>query len=173
MNVVTALNEAYVPYTYVMLYSLFENNKNSKIQVFLLQEGLSRETRDRLEQLGNRYRNEIRLIEMDRGIFDERLLSTHEWSMETCFRLAMNNVLPEGLDRLIYLDGDMIINKDISDLYDRPFAHGKHLIVTHDMTMTPDSGEVYGHLHTEVFNRLIRENKYFNAGPLIWRSRFL
>lgn len=172
MNVVTALNEKYVPYTYVMLFSLFEKN-SEKSCVYLLQDDLSEKSKEELRKLCDKYGNEVCFIQMDRNIFDERLLATHDWSMETCFRLAMNDVLPGDLDRLIYLDGDMIINKDISDLYHMEFAEGKHLIATHDMTMTPDSGAVYGDLHTEVFNRLIRDNKYFNAGMILMDYSYL
>ncbi|MCR5099525.1 MAG: glycosyltransferase family 8 protein [Lachnospiraceae bacterium] len=167
MNVVSALNDKYVPYTYVMLYSLFENNRSRDIAVYLLQADLSDASKKDLSELAEGYGNEMHFVKMDRDAFDDRLLATHDWSMETCFRLAMNDVLPADLDRVIYLDGDMIINKDISPLYDMAFKNDKHLIVTHDMTMTPDSGEVYGDLHTEVFNRLIRENKYFNAGMIL------
>ena len=173
MNVVSALNDTYVPYTYVMLSSLFKNNKKTSIDVYLLEADLGERSMERLSLLAKAFGNEIHFVQMDRDSFDERLLATHEWSMETCFRLAMNDVLPADLDRVIYLDGDMIINRDISDLYERPFPAKKHLIVTHDMTMTPDSGEVYGELHTEVFNRLIRENKYFNAGMILMDFAYL
>gem|GEM_PF-425582 len=173
INVVSALNDKYVPYTYVMLYSLFENNPGRDIAVYLLQADLSDTSMADLTGLADGYGNEMHFVKMDRDSFDDRLLATHDWSMETCFRLAMNDVLPKDLDRVIYLDGDMIINRDISDLYDMPFTGDSHLIVTHDMTMTPDSGEVYGELHTEVFNRLIRENKYFNAGMILMDFRWL
>ncbi len=172
MNVVTALNENYVPYTYVMLFSLFENNSRH-IHVYLLQENLSDASKEALQKLCLNYNNEISFVEMHSEDFDERLLATKEWSMETCFRLAMNDVLPKGLDRVIYLDGDMIINKDISDLYDKEFSAGKHLIVTHDMTMTPDSDDVYGKLHTDVFRKMIRNNQYFNAGMILMDFSYL
>ena len=172
-NVVSALNDRYVPYTYVMLYSLFKNNPAAHIRVYLLESDVSDSSMERLDALAGRYDNEINYIKMDDSMFDERLLDAGDWSMETCYRLAMNDVLPKDLDRVIYLDGDMIINADISDLYEMRFERDRHLVVTHDMTMTPDSGEVYGELHTEVFNKLIRENSYFNAGMILMDMEYL
>ncbi len=173
MNVATALNDAYAPYTYVMLYSLFENNKREEICVYLLGKDLSEESLNTMHSLAEQYSNEIIYIHMDEDSFDKRLLQNHEWPMETCFRLQLNDVLKDDIDRLIYLDGDMIINGDITELYYMPFDDGKHLIVTHDMTMTPNSDETHGYLHTEVFRKMIWENEYFNAGMILMDFSYL
>ena len=172
MNIASSLNDKYAPYTYVMLSSLFKNNSDSKIDVYLLEADLSEESKRRFKELSDEYGNTVHFVKMDREAFGEKLPFV-DWPMETAFRLAMNDTLPQGLDRILYLDGDMIVNKSISDLYYRPFDDGCHLIVTHDMTMTPDSLDVYGDLHTEIFNRMIRDNKYFNAGMILMDFAYL
>jgi lipopolysaccharide biosynthesis glycosyltransferase len=43
------------------------------------------------------------------------------FSVETYFRLEIQDVLPKDIDRVLYLDIDMIVNKDISDLYELDF----------------------------------------------------
>ena len=40
MNICTAADEYYVSYLYVMLYSLFENNGDAEIYVYLLNDAL-------------------------------------------------------------------------------------------------------------------------------------
>ena len=173
MNIASALNDAYVTYTYVMLFSLFQNNSEEDIHVFLLQKDLTEESKKYLNDLADTFSNEIIYIQMDESDFDPRFLQNHEWPMETCFRLRLNDVIPDDVDRLLYLDGDMIVNKNISTFYETPFEEGKHLVVTHDMTMTPDSDATHGHLHTELFRRMILENAYFNAGMILMDFAFL
>lgn len=173
INIASALNEDYVPYTYTMLYSLLENHKEeTRVRVFLLCNDLREDSKKKLEDLAKNYDSEIVFLTPDSSAFDSKMLEQGEWSIETLYRLQLFDLLPGNVDRILYLDGDMIINRDISQLYGMDFA-SSHLIVTHDMTMTPESGPVYGHLHSEHFNQMIRENRYFNAGMILMDARYL
>ena len=172
INVATSLNEGYTPYTYVMLYSLFKNNTEHEFTVYLLTDGLSEESKRDFGALCARYHGRLIYLTVDPRVFGDRLLGSGEWTKEACFRLALFDLLPDDAERLIYLDGDIIVNKNIGPLYSKDFKD-KHLLVCHDMTMTPDSEPVYGHLHTETFNKLIRENRYFNSGMIVMDTAYL
>ena len=65
MNIVSALNDRYVPYTYVMLYSLFKNNEKSDICIYLLQADLSDKSKTLLNRLAEKYGNKIYFIKME------------------------------------------------------------------------------------------------------------
>lgn len=174
INIATALNEKYIPYTYVMLYSLFENNPENSITVYLLQDHFSEDKRDAFSSLTDAFGERVRFVflNIQKELLDQRLMEAGDWSIEACFRLQLFDLLPDDVERILYLDGDMIINKSITDLYNTDFGE-KHLVVCHDMTMTPDSGSVYGYLHTETFNRIIRENQYFNSGMILMDVAYL
>ncbi|MCR4842252.1 MAG: glycosyltransferase family 8 protein [Eubacterium sp.] len=169
MNVATSLNEAYVPYTYVMLYSLFKNNEDHEITVHLLTDGLSEESKKHLGALCARYKNHLIYLTVSREVFDKRLYETGNHPVESCFRLALNDLLPQEVDRLLYLDGDIVVNKDVAPLYTMNFRGGD-VIACHDMDMTRDSVISYGDLHSDRLNALIENNKYFNSGVMLMNS---
>ena len=51
MNLSAAINDAYTPYAYVMLTSLFEKNPEAEVYVYLLQYDLSEESKKNLENV--------------------------------------------------------------------------------------------------------------------------
>ncbi len=133
----------------------------------MLQADLTDESKGMLVSLADDFDNSIVYIDIDVDEFDKQLPTDSTWSIETYFRLKLFDVLPTDVDRILYLDGDMIVNKDITDLYYMTFDHDRHFIVTHDMTMVPDAdGELF-QKYSDRFKRLIRENKYFNAGMIL------
>ena len=115
MNVATALDDNYAKYTYVMLYSLFTNNEDAEIYVYLLQNSLTEESIQNLEKLCDTYRNHLCLLDVNEDTMDQRLLQTDNWTMETCYRLQLFDILPSEVDRLLYLDVDMVINQSVSE----------------------------------------------------------
>lgn len=45
------------------------------------------------------------------------MITTAEWSIEAYFRLFMADILPQNVDRILYLDVDIIVNKPLYDFY--------------------------------------------------------
>lgn len=165
MNIVTALNSKYVRYAYVMLTSLFQNNSEAEIFVFLLHSGLTSSEQEVLTALGAKYRQTVSFIKIDRGDFPTSLPTTQMWSLETYFRLKLLDVIPEEIDRLLYLDVDMIIDKPLYELYTADFE-GAFFCVCRDMSAVlpfPDS-------RNNIFQEQIRggDFTYFNAGMMLW-----
>ncbi len=117
MNVVMAFNHGYALYARVMLQSLYKNNKLVKIHVHVLQIDLNQEDIDRLERQARSFGQEISFYTFDKELLPEGLKVTEEWSVEAYFRLFMTDILPEYIDRVLYLDVDVIVNKPIYDFY--------------------------------------------------------
>ena len=118
MDICYATNEGFAPYMAVSITSLLENNASHNIAVHILHSDLSGATISRLSTFENRYKNaKIQFHKIDDSRFEKLGLTIEHISRETYFRYMIPEVLP-NVDRVLYLDGDTIVNGDISELFD-------------------------------------------------------
>ena len=117
MHIVVSFNHKYAMYASVMLQSLYENNPLCNICVHVLQQELTSEDRAALEKQAESFGNEIQFYDFKRELLPSDLHVTKEWSLEAYFRLFMVDLLPADVDRVLYLDVDVIVNKPVYDFY--------------------------------------------------------
>jgi len=122
MDIVISINKQYLMPAGVMLCSLFENNKEEKIIVHvLLGEGGDLCVKP-LEEMTDKYHQTTRFYDM-KDIWTDDFpvgLSFQEpfITKEAYFRLFVMNVLPKTLDKVLYLDVDMVICGSVRELWD-------------------------------------------------------
>lgn len=164
INVATALNGRYVRYTYVMLTSLFANNVDLEIYVYLLYSDLAEKDQTYFKSLAKEWEQRIFFLQIDTDILPAELPET-VWPPETYFRLMLLDILPHDIERLLYLDGDMIINKPIKDLYFTDF--GENLFCACRDGFDIGFDDVGGN---EIFKEIEKQDNfvYFNAGMMLW-----
>ena len=164
MNIAMALNHKYVRYAYVMLTSLLYNQNVPHIHIYLLHNDLTAKDLEYFQELVNSYHHEITFLYVDKTLFPASLPTTNAWSLETYFRLLLLDLLPADVDRLIYLDVDMIIDKPIDELYYTDFED-KLFCVCRDCALTLTETD----LRNEIFKEHFAQNyAYFNAGMMLW-----
>lgn len=113
-----ATNEGFAPYMAVSITSLLENNASPNIVVHILHSDLSEATIARLSSFEARYKNaKIQFHKIDSSRFEKFGLTIDHITKETYFRYMIAELLPD-IDRVLYLDGDTIVNADISELFD-------------------------------------------------------
>lgn len=122
MNIMMGINNKYVFPTKVMLTSLCENNKFEKHFVYILydRKNLTKENIESIKILEKQYEIEICPIEIDAELFANCPTDFH-LSIETYFRFMTQEVLPESVDRVLWLDADIIINKCLKEFYYQDF----------------------------------------------------
>ena len=152
MNIATALNEKYVKYTCVMLTSLLMNQTGVNIHVYLLHNDLTQREREQLRILVEGYNQNIHFLWVNKESLPTGLPTTKAWSLECYFRLMLLDILPVDIDRILYLDVDMIINKSIKELYWTDFENAL-------FCACPDM----------ILNERFEEGfTYFNSGMMLW-----
>ena len=171
MEIVCSADNNYVMPIGIMLTSLLENNKDTKVNVHLLDGGLTDLSKSQLSDICNQYNQHISFYPMDDKLFEnfpmgESFQETHINSMATYYRLYMSKVLPKDIDKVIYLDGDIIILDSLLDMWNYPME-GKPIAAVPD----PFNNSV------RHYNRLRYSQAlgYFNAGVLLvdlkyWRD---
>lgn len=170
MNIAIALNKKYVEYTAVMLLSLCMNNKKHHIDIYLLHSELEENDIEKLRNTIKEY--DVTLIEtkVEKAIFEEKCKSSEQWSIETYFRLLLLDILPETVERLLYLDVDMLIINDIFDMYNSEF-NGNDIFVVKDMSGTLKN-EFLSQKQQEMFAPMFAQGySYFNAGLLLYNIK--
>lgn len=166
MNIATALNKKYVLYTGVMLYSLAKN-QTEHIDAFLLHSELDDNDIRVIKDTLNGLDISIIPLHVDKSKFDDRLPRNTQWSLETYYRLMLFDLLPKSVDRLLYLDVDMIINKNLDVLYHAGFGKAE-LIACADSCGLPYKYYL-SDIQIAMFRDMLdRGYQYFNAGMVLF-----
>ena len=167
MNLSAAINDAYTPYAYVMLRSLFEKNPEAEVFVYLLQYDLKDGSRKELECLTEQYGNHLVLLPIDIKRLSEKLPRTVEWPVEVYFRLLLPDLLPEEVDRILYLDADIVVNQDLRSFYETDFA-GNLILGCRDLALKNLTIEQCLEKRSEKLRTLFEEHRYINSGVLLF-----
>lgn len=170
INIAIALNKAVLYPAYVMLRSLAKNHTTCQLHVYVLYHELNEENCNFLKDalLRGMDNNQIFFISIDAKRTSD-LPYNPPWSVEIYYRLMLPELLGDQIDRILYLDVDIIINKDITEFYFTDFED-KLMIVSKDMefeqtlsTDTPESKPRH-----EFFRELSKDGMtYFCSGVLL------
>ncbi len=166
MHVVVSFNHKYAVYAAVMLQSLYENHPLCRIHVHVLQMELTKGDKAGLKKQAKDWGNVISFYAIDRQLLPEDILITEEWSAEAYFRLLMLDVLPKDIDRVLYLDVDIIVNQPVYDLYFMDMK-GYEIVGCRDFSLVLK--EEFGDKRKELFAAVKDDENfvYINSGMLL------
>jgi len=116
INVVLATDNNYLQHTCVTLVSLFSNTNPSDLTINLLYNDLNEIELETIRKCVNQNNSNIVFYLIDTSRLKGFLISNHI-SLGAYFRLLVGDVLPIELEKVIYLDSDLVILDDIKKLY--------------------------------------------------------
>ena len=124
--VIYTLDDNYAMQAAVSLLSLIENNKEKRFHFYILSDGIQQKNKDRLIRLVESHGNEISIIEMpDLENYTGFKYSIDGWAKAAYCRLFLCSLLPQQLERILYLDPDTLVIGDIEllikELYSKEF----------------------------------------------------
>ena len=117
LNILFTLDRNYLPPLRVMLVSLLMNNPGEEFHIYLAGDGLTQEDWDGLDALCARFGAVLHPVAIDERWFDEAPTLRY-YSRAMYYRLLAAQMLPESLDRILYLDPDMLVIGSLRALYD-------------------------------------------------------
>lgn len=122
MDIAICINENYLMPSGVMLCSLFENNKEEQIVVHALLGKDGDKCKQPLKDLTSKYHQKILFYDMSQISMDDFPVGLHFQesfiTIEAYYRLFLMNVLPRTMDKVLYLDSDIVICGSIRELWD-------------------------------------------------------
>lgn len=169
IDIVCSTDDNYIMPTGVMLASLFENNKGINVNVHLLHGGITDIHIEQLRHQVNIYGQNITFYRMDDNLFrafpiGKSYQTDHVGSsMATYYRLFLSGVLSDNIEKVIYLDGDILVVDSLQELWNIDMSDKA-------IAAVPDS---YNNVITH-YNRLRypQEQGYFNAGVLLINLKY-
>ena len=119
MNVAVSFNDQFLRYACVALTSMLENCA-SPISVHVLTADLSADSVDVLRKLFAPFPNaELAIERVDDSMFKGIDMSKTHLSKETFFRFLLPTLFP-SLDKILYIDMDVIVRGDVSKIFETP-----------------------------------------------------
>lgn len=170
IHVAFAVNDNYVEYLGVALYSLLKNNTTCSFAVSVLSSDLSKDSKQTILLLKKKFKNvSIDFITPDKKLFDRLPITIEHISKETYYRYVLADVLPTT-EKVLYLDVDLLVRGDITalwntDLGDNDMAGAKDSYVAKDAAEFYDSRKYTGYKQSIGFGEL---DPYVNAGVLLF-----
>ena len=158
MNILITLDENYFPRLRVLLTSLKMNDPGEHFDIYLLYSGLSERMLRAVERWCRAAGYEFHPIRMDGDLFENAPVSSR-YPTEMYYRLLASRLLPQELNRIIYLDPDILVINSLKPLWEtdmkgRLFAAAAH---TGKTNLANNINQV----------RLGTTHKYFNSGVLL------
>lgn len=171
--VVCASNDKFAMPMTVMLKSISLNSSASLINAFILDGGISSESKEKIYTSLIDSKISLHFYKIDdSNILDMK--TSQSISIAAYYRLLIADLLPKNIHRVIYLDCDLILEDDIRKLWSIPL-NDKSLLAVPEMNR--DAMHVSSPSGLKLYNELKipKENKYFNSGVLMlnldkWRA---
>jgi lipopolysaccharide biosynthesis glycosyltransferase len=115
INIVCVSDNNYIQHLGVMTESLFYNNQDYSINLYLLNIKISDENLSFYKKIFIKYKQTLHLIERDNNIFNDFIEKNH--ITKTAYQKILIPEILNFLDKVLFLDCDMVINSSISELW--------------------------------------------------------
>jgi len=166
LHVSMSFDDRYLTAFTVLVTSILKNNAGNPIHVHAVASGLSRQQKRKLNKLlrdnGGRM---IYYKISDERVKDFYIPEDSHLTISSYYRLCIADLVPDDVEKLLYLDTDIVVNNSIAGLFDLDL--GKYAVgaVTEYCTNTirPELG-------------ITSSDMYFNSGVLLinvkqWRKQ--
>ena len=155
IDIVMGADDMYIQHSAATMASILLNcDASSNFRFHILDGGISTDKKEKLLKLKKLRDFDIQFYDMtkyDWSMFPDNRTHT---TLATYYRLRIPEVLPENLQKALYLDGDIIVEQDLKELWDTDISN--YVL-----------GAVEDEQGTASKNRLGLSKKYFNAGVLL------
>lgn len=124
MNVYLTTGKKNYKYAYVAIKSLFENNQNSEIYLYIVSEDLEESDLQYEYELADEYQNHIVILRFDEKVASKyiQVHADDHWSIGSMSSYWLfHELLPEDVDRIIVIESDTVIVGDLSEIYNTDF----------------------------------------------------
>lgn len=158
VNLLVTVDSNYLKPLRVMLYSLFVNNPHAQITVYLMHSRIKPDELSELEEFVNQYGHRLVVITVGEKDFQNAPVVKY-YTKEMYYRLLAFKYLPADLERILYLDPDILVINSIQKLYELDLSEWMYAAAYHDRLIVKELNQV------RFFDYEIEE--YYNSGVLL------
>lgn len=158
MNLLVTLDSHYIKPLKIMLTSLFANNPGETFHVYLMHSSIKEGEIAEIAEFVEGYGQKLFELKIDNTYFENAPVVLH-YTKEMYYRLLAYKFLPPELDRILYLDPDILVINPVRELYELPLEGYLYAAAYHNV------------LPVKEINRIrlypYEINAYFNSGVLL------
>lgn len=158
ISILVTLDQNYLPQLHVLLTSLRLNNPGDPMELYLLHSGIPDHALLPTQRLCDAYGYPFHPIPVDDALFENAPVS-RQYPKEMYYRLLSARLLPNTLDRTLYLDPDILVINPIRPLWETELRGCLFAAAAHTGKAELASGV------NRV--RLGSESDYYNSGVLL------
>lgn len=167
MNFCHVINDRYVNNLIVLMSSIFENCKGDHC-FYILSNGLKNENEKKIQQFAEKNFSKVFLIMVDDSCLKNVPLKRKDFDKTPYYKLLLPLLLPENVNRILYMDVDMIVLKDLTALYMVDFNGAALAAVPDPLVNTRD----LNYLKKMQVN-LQKGQRYFNSGLILFNIELM
>ncbi len=162
INILVTLDENYLKQLNVMLYSMLRKNPGCIFDVYLLHSRIAENAFGPTQEILMNRGTLIPIKVSDLGLEDAPISA--RYPEEIYYRIFAARYLPSSLERVLYLDPDLIVNGSLSALYSLPMDGFYFAAASHTGTILKKMNEL----------RLdLKDSPYINSGVMLMNLSLL
>ena len=162
MNIVYTVDDKFVPQLATGIYSVCKNNETEDITFYVISKGISESNKKNLVDWVASLKQKIDIIELDDiSNYIDFEFDTSSWNDIVLARLFFDKLLPDSVDKILYLDGDTMVRGSLVELWNTDM---KEYVLA--AAIEPTANKV----RKEAIHLNINE-PYYNAGVLLINMR--
>ena len=162
MNIVLTLDNHYCQHAATVIASICINNPNPH-NFYLISDFISEDNKKKIEIQLSTTESKIYFIHIDKNLCNifpiGKGTANNYISLAAYFRLFICDLLPIELERILYLDCDLIVNGSLKDLWNWKFSPNACIAVLEEQEQIRND-------RTKVLH-YPREYSYFNSGVIL------
>lgn len=118
MDIAVCINKNFIQHFHAMLTSVVLNSKISRMNIHIVHSDLDMHDYTEIQRNFERYNFVcLNFYKIDKQKFNGITILNGHLSVESLYRLELPNILPSTVEKVIYLDADIIVLEDLDELY--------------------------------------------------------
>lgn len=164
MNILVSLDSNYLRQLEVMLTSLLCENPKEGFDIYILNSSITDEELEDIRNSIDKNRSRIIDVKVAEDMFCNAPISDR-YPREMYFRIFAAKLLPDNIDKILYLDPDVIVLNSLRELYDTELNNMYFAGATHIGKPITKFNEVRLNMPSE--------SEYINSGVLLMNLKLL
>ena len=156
-------------FTGTTILSMFENTASEVTVHILCNDTVTDDIKDKFFTLAERYNQIIKFYDVEKICADKIAqiiqlipkIVNSRFTIATFYRFFVSDVLPQEIEKVIYLDSDIVVNLDINELWQYELGDKVLAVIPNAFNKGSRSNDLLCE------EGIVKGNDYFNAGVLM------
>lgn len=163
MNILFSASSTFVRQALVLMASIYENHKDKEVDIYMIHSELNEEEVSMVVDFAKKNNQKAYSIKIEEETF--KGFKTTKWfTAEAYYRLIVHNLVSKDIDRMLYLDVDIVVDKDIYDFYCMDFEDN-YIITCLNFIETEKWNYEIKH---NFDSKLAKNGRYINSGVILF-----